>query len=54
MEIAEIIKRCIRVFYISKKPSDEEFKKVAKVTAVGIIGIGLIGALISIILTPLG
>ncbi|MEK6981379.1 MAG: protein translocase SEC61 complex subunit gamma [Candidatus Micrarchaeota archaeon] len=49
MEIGEIIKRCLRVFYISKKPTDEDFRKVAKVTAVGIIVIGVIGLLISLI-----
>ena len=54
MEIGETIKRCLRVFYISKKPTDEEFRKVAKVTAIGIVGIGLIGLIISIIITALG
>lgn len=49
MEIGETIKRCLRVFYISKKPTDEEFRKVAKVTAVGIIIIGVTGLLVSLI-----
>lgn len=54
MEISEIIKRCVRVLYIARKPTDDEFRKVAKVTAIGIVLIGLIGLVISLVLAPLG
>lgn len=49
MEIAELIKRCIRIIYISRKPTNEEFSKVAKVTGVGMILFGIIGLIISLI-----
>jgi protein transport protein SEC61 subunit gamma-like protein len=37
-----------RVFKITKKPSNEEFKTIIKVTAIGAALIGLIGAVIQI------
>ena len=37
-----------RVFKITKKPSNEEFKTIVKVTAIGAALIGLVGALIRI------
>lgn len=37
-----------RVFKITKKPSNEEFKTIVKVTAIGAALIGLIGAIIRI------
>jgi protein transport protein SEC61 subunit gamma and related proteins len=37
-----------RVFKITKKPSNEEFKTIIKVTAIGAALIGLIGAIIQI------
>jgi len=49
LEIAELIKRCIRIIYISRKPTNEEFSKVAKVTGVGMILFGIIGLIISLI-----
>ena len=53
MDIRETISRCIRIFYISRKPTNEEFIKVAKVTSAGIIVIGLIGLIISVVLAPI-
>ena len=47
MEISDLIKRCVRIFYISRKPTDDEFKEVAKVTAIGMVVIGVIGMIIS-------
>jgi protein transport protein SEC61 subunit gamma and related proteins len=41
--------KCIRVWHVLKKPNMAEYKAVAKVSAVGIILIGLIGFFISII-----
>lgn len=39
--------QCKRVWHILRKPSSEEFKTVAKVSALGILAIGAIGFLIS-------
>lgn len=47
--MASFIKQCQRVLKVSKKPDREEFVNVAKVTAVGIIIIGVIGFVISIV-----
>ena len=49
MEFKELVKRCIRVVHISRKPTNLEFSKVAKVTALGMLLFGLIGFIISII-----
>ena len=51
MDIADLIKRCIRIFYISRKPTDEEFKEVATVTAIGMVVIGVIGLVLSLLFT---
>jgi protein transport protein SEC61 subunit gamma-like protein len=40
--------KCKRVWMVLKKPTRDEFLKVAKVSAVGILVIGVIGFLISI------
>lgn len=49
MEISELIKRCIRIFYISRKPTQAEWSKVAKITALGMFLFGLVGFVISFI-----
>ena len=49
MEISDLIKRCIRIIHISRKPTGEEYSKVARVTALGIFLFGLIGFVVSII-----
>ena len=49
MELSDLIKRCIRILHISRKPTGEEFNKTARVTALGIVLFGLIGFIISII-----
>ncbi|MFA5050022.1 MAG: protein translocase SEC61 complex subunit gamma [Candidatus Micrarchaeia archaeon] len=49
MEIKTLIKRCIRIFYISKKPTSEELNEVIKMTGIGMILIGLIGLVFSIV-----
>jgi protein transport protein SEC61 subunit gamma and related proteins len=46
----DFAKKCARVWKILRKPSKEEFWMVAKVSAVGILAIGLIGFLISFIM----
>ena len=47
MEIGDLIKRCVRIFYIARKPTDDEFKEVAKVTAIGMVVLGVVGMIIS-------
>ena len=41
--------KCKRVWQILKKPSRKEFEQVAKVSAIGILILGAIGFLVSII-----
>jgi len=43
------IKECVRVFKITKKPTKEEFKTISKVSGLGILIIGLLGFLVSIV-----
>jgi protein transport protein SEC61 subunit gamma-like protein len=47
LELSELIKRCIRIIYISRKPTGEEFEKVAKITSLGMALFGIIGFIIS-------
>jgi protein transport protein SEC61 subunit gamma-like protein len=47
--IGSFIKQCQRVLQVSKKPDREEFFNVSKITGLGIIIIGVIGFIISII-----
>ncbi len=44
------IRKCIRVWHVLRKPTREEYTTVAKVSAVGILAIGLIGFLISVLI----
>nr|WP_319373134.1 protein translocase SEC61 complex subunit gamma [uncultured Methanobacterium sp.] len=47
--VASFIRQCQRVLKVSKKPDREEYINVAKVTGIGIILIGVIGFIISIV-----
>jgi protein transport protein SEC61 subunit gamma-like protein len=47
--ISQFIKQCRRVLYISKRPDRDEFQNVAKITGIGIIIIGVIGFVITLI-----
>jgi protein transport protein SEC61 subunit gamma-like protein len=51
MTIKESIKsfylQCQRVWHLLRKPTNEEFKTVAKVSALGILAIGAIGFIIA-------
>jgi len=51
--IKSFISQCARVWTITKKPTSEEFKLVAKASAIGVLIIGLLGFLIAIITTNL-
>ena len=47
MEIADLLRRCVRILHIMRKPTNAEFSKVAKVTALGMLLFGLVGFIIS-------
>jgi len=49
-KLKSFIEKCKRVWMVLKKPSKEEFKKIAIVSAMGILIIGVLGFLISIIM----
>ncbi|OIO41744.1 protein translocase SEC61 complex subunit gamma [Candidatus Pacearchaeota archaeon CG10_big_fil_rev_8_21_14_0_10_31_9] len=42
--------KCVRVWKVLRKPSREEFLTIAKVSAVGILIIGLVGFIIATII----
>ena len=42
--------KCKRVWSVLKKPSRKEFETIAKVSAIGILILGVLGFLISIIM----
>jgi len=48
--LKSFIEKCKRVWMVLKKPTKQEFITVAKVSAVGILVIGLLGFIISIIM----
>ncbi len=39
--------QCVRVWNLLRKPTNEEFKMVAKVSALGILAIGAVGFIIA-------
>jgi protein transport protein SEC61 subunit gamma and related proteins len=43
-------KKCTRVWRVLKKPNKEEFSMVAKVSAVGVLVIGLVGFLLGLLM----
>ncbi len=48
--IKSFLNKCRRVWHTLKKPSKEEFEKIAKVSAIGILILGLIGFIIALIM----
>ena len=54
LEIRELIKRCIRILHISRKPTGDEYAKVARVTALGMAVFGLVGFVIFIVFGLIG
>jgi protein transport protein SEC61 subunit gamma and related proteins len=47
--ITQALKQYKRVLYISRRPDRDEYINVAKITGIGIIIIGVIGFIISLI-----
>jgi protein transport protein SEC61 subunit gamma-like protein len=39
--------QCARVWHLLRKPTNEEFKTVAKVSALGILAIGAVGFIVA-------
>jgi len=48
--VTSFITKCVRVWHILRKPSAKEFKLIAKVSALGILAIGLIGFIVAILM----
>jgi protein translocase SEC61 complex gamma subunit len=48
--IKEFTTKCIRVWHILRKPDMPEYKKISKIAALGILAIGLIGFVISVVI----
>lgn len=54
MDIQELLKRCIRILHISRKPTGAEYSKVARVTALGMLLFGFIGFIVTILFGLIG
>ena len=52
--ITQALKQYRRVLYISRRPDRDEFVNVAKITGIGIIIVGVIGFVISLIAQLIG
>lgn len=48
-KLKEFGKECVRVLKITKKPTGKEYKTVLTITGIGILVIGLIGFLITMV-----
>jgi protein transport protein SEC61 subunit gamma-like protein len=48
------LKLCQRVLHVSRKPDRSEYFNVAKITGIGVIIIGVVGFIVSIIAQLLG
>lgn len=42
--------KSVRVWHILRKPDAQEYKSIAKIAAIGILAIGLLGFIISVIM----
>lgn len=50
-QISSFVLQCVRVWHLLRKPTAEEWKTVSKVSAIGMGLIGLLGFLITLIMT---
>ena len=41
--------KCVRVWHVMRKPTRKEFETVSKVSALGILALGVLGFLVSVI-----
>ena len=51
LKFKEFVTECRRVLMVTKKPTNDEFKQIVKVSGLGILLIGLIGFMIQMIRT---
>ncbi|MEK6918993.1 MAG: protein translocase SEC61 complex subunit gamma [Nanoarchaeota archaeon] len=51
VDLKSFFVQCARVWSLLRKPSMNEFKSIAKISGLGILALGLLGFLISIILS---
>lgn len=51
MDIILFLKECRRVLYVATRPRRKEFEKIVKITGLGIILVGLLGVLISFLVS---
>ncbi|MEM4230266.1 MAG: protein translocase SEC61 complex subunit gamma [Candidatus Pacearchaeota archaeon] len=49
-KIKSFLLQCSRVWTVLKKPSIEEVKTISKISAIGILAVGFIGFVISIVI----
>ena len=54
IKVRSFLKECLRILYITKKPTRDDYRTIVKVTGVGILVIGALGFLIVITGTLLG
>ncbi len=50
VEMQNFVFKCARVWKITRKPTKEEFKTIARASSLGLLFIGLIGFLIATIM----
>lgn len=43
--------QCLRVWHVLRKPNATEFKGIAKISALGMLAIGLLGFLVTVIMS---
>lgn len=51
MDILTFLKECRRVLFVATRPRRKEFEKIVKITGLGIILVGLLGVLLSFLLS---
>ena len=50
VSMGDFLQKCSRVWAVTRKPTSLEFKTVAKASAIGILAIGFVGFVVSIII----
>lgn len=43
------VRKCVRVWRVTRKPTNEEFKTVSKASLLGILLIGLVGFIVALV-----
>jgi protein transport protein SEC61 subunit gamma-like protein len=51
MDVIAFLKECRRVLLVASRPRKKEFERIVKITGAGIIVIGLLGLLISFLVS---